>query len=76
MWGFFISKQFQEINMSEQDFVNEKEHAKIRKCSVSTLRQERHRGTGPAYYKINRLVLYKKTEILDFIENCKIETQG
>lgn len=55
-------------------FIDEHELAKLRKCSVSKLRQDRHKGIGIPYYKIGRKVLYKKTEAIEHIEAHRIQT--
>ena len=60
--------------MTSLDYLTEKEVAKIRRCSLSTLRQERHRGEGCPYFKINRSVLYRRDEVIKFIEQRRIET--
>ena len=60
--------------MTNSDFITEKEVAQIRKCSLSTLRQERHRGEGCPYYKKKRSVLYRRDEVVKYIESGRVET--
>lgn len=44
-------------------FLTEKELAARWKCAPGSLANERSRGTGPRYYKINRLVRYNLADI-------------
>lgn len=43
--------------------------AAIRDCSLATLERDRWAGTGVPFVKMGRLVRYRKSEILVWLEN-------
>lgn len=46
---------------------NEDQYARVRGFSVSTAQKERHRGDGPPYVKIGRLVRYRPEDVRAFV---------
>lgn len=53
-------------------FLTEKETAEITRMSMSTLRNDRSRGVGINYYKINRAVRYKLEDVMEWMDSRKI----
>jgi hypothetical protein len=47
--------------------------AKVRCVSVALLERERWEGTGPKYVKLGGRVLYRKADVLKWIEQCEKE---
>jgi hypothetical protein len=60
----------------QERFVNDIEAAKILSCSAQTLRNYRHLGKGPAYSKKNRMVRYKMSDLLDFMNSGRIDPEA
>ena len=54
-------------------FLTERELSQIVKRSIPTLRSDRHYGKGFPYYKNGRQILYKLDEVLEIVENGRIE---
>jgi hypothetical protein len=53
--------------------LNEKEGAKLLGVSATTLRQRiRYRGLV-RFYRVNRRILYKAGDLLDYLDRCKVE---
>jgi excisionase family DNA binding protein len=50
------------------DLLTITEAAQLLRCPVATLRYWRHRGTGPASFRIGRHVLYRQSDLDDWIE--------
>ena len=48
--------------------LTQREYAHLRRCSERTVERERVSGTGCRYIKIGRGVLYRRADVLDFIE--------
>jgi hypothetical protein len=51
-----------------EDLIDEREYARIRNCSVGTIRRERALGTGCPYIKIGAQVRYRPSSIREFLE--------
>lgn len=53
----------------DEDYLSPEEVAETFRMTKSQLAQLRYHGTGPRYYKpTGRLVLYKRSEVLAWIE--------
>lgn len=52
-------------------FVYAQDAAQIIGCTVSLLAAQRHRKTGPIFYKIGGRVQYDLADLLDYIDSCK-----
>jgi predicted DNA-binding transcriptional regulator AlpA len=48
----------------------EKQAADYLTRSVSSLRRDRKRGTGPTFLKIGRSVRYRRSELDEYISSC------
>jgi hypothetical protein len=53
---------------TDDDLLNEREAAQLRRQSVRTLQAERLRGEGCAYVKLGRSVRYRRCDVTAFIE--------
>jgi hypothetical protein len=62
------------MSQVQDRFVDDKEVAKITGRAVQTLRNDRFRGQGIPYSKIGRLCRYKISDVLEFCESKRIET--
>ena len=51
---------------------NQQSLAAVLNCSTQLLERNRWAGTGVPYIKIGRKVLYRKSDILDFLQQQKI----
>lgn len=61
-------------NRVQRQFVNEHQASELTGLAVSTLRNYRHQGKGPVYYKPGgKRVLYERNELLLYIESYKVE---
>ncbi|WP_028313223.1 helix-turn-helix transcriptional regulator [Desulfatibacillum aliphaticivorans] len=61
----------------EKVFLNEKEVSTLTGFALSTLRNWRSLGHGPAYHKVSaRAIRYEKGTVLAFMENHKIEPRN
>ena len=58
--------------MDTPKYINEKKVAEIMDCAVQTLRNQRFRGAGPPYSKINRAVRYRVDDVIQFMESRKV----
>jgi predicted DNA-binding transcriptional regulator AlpA len=58
---------------TDNRLLNERESAKLLGVSATTLRQRiRYRGLVK-FYRVNRRILYKASDLLDYLDRCKIE---
>ncbi len=55
-----------------ENLIDEYEAAQILSLSVTTLRNYRHLRKGPNYHKLGSSVRYKLSDIMEYIENCKV----
>lgn len=53
-------------------YLDEKQVAEITRLSVTTLRNWRHQGKGPAYIKIGRAVRYPLPDLIEFLEQRRV----
>lgn len=58
----------------EAIFLDETQVAELTGIALSTLRNRRFENKGIPYYRIGRSIRYKKEDVLDFIEKCRVET--
>ena len=58
--------------MDTRKYINEKRVAEIINCAVQTSRNQRFRGAGPPYSKINRAVRYRADDVIQFMESRKV----
>jgi excisionase family DNA binding protein len=50
-----------------KEFFTSKELAALLSCSEITLRNQRHKGEGIKFYKIGRLVRYRRKDVVDYL---------
>jgi len=62
--------------MEANRYLTEVQVATMTGFALSTLRNKRFIGEGIPYVKVGRSVRYSLTDVVDFMENCKIKTQG
>ena len=66
------------INAFEQSpdsaIFNEIDIAAVRGCSVATLQRDRWAGAGIPFIKINRAVRYRKSDVIEWLEQFKPQT--
>ena len=56
--------------------VNEIGAAEILSRAVQTMRNDRHLRQGPPYLKLGRSVRYKVSDLLDYMEKCRVDPEG
>ncbi len=56
-------------------YLNEKQVSEMTGRALSTLRNERFIGKGMPYIKIGKSVRYKLTDIIEFMDSRKVETE-
>ena len=57
-------------------YVNEKQASRITGIAVPTLRNDRSRGRGLPYIKLDRSVRYALYDLIEHMENRKITPKG
>ena len=57
-------------------YLSDNEVAVLTGMSVQTLRNWRFEGKGPAYSKIGRSVRYAEKDIIEYMENRRIEPRN
>ncbi len=57
-------------------YLNEKQVSEITGIALSTLRNNRFKGTGISYSKIGRSVRYNEADVAKFLEERKIRTES
>jgi len=63
--------------MLPQDaYINEKQAHATTGLALSTLRNNRWLGRGIPFYKIGKAVRYKLSDVLNYMERHRIETEG
>lgn len=60
----------------EVQYLTENEVSRITKRALQTLRNDRHEKRGIPYVKVGRSVRYKLTDVVEFMESRRIETEG
>ena len=62
------------INTDNQ-YINEVNVSDMTGMSVATLRNHRWLGKGIPYIKIGRTVRYQESEVLEYLENLRVQTK-
>ena len=62
------------INTDNQ-YINEVKVSDMTGMSVATLRNHRWLGIGIPYIKIGRTVRYQESEVLEYLENLRVQTK-
>jgi len=57
-------------------YLTEKEVQRITQRALPTLRNDRHKGKGIKYIKIGRSVRYSLSDVVDYMEKHKIQTEN
>jgi len=66
--------QFEKPIQDPEALFTTEQHAKLRSCSISTIRRERRERRGVPFIQINRnTVRYRRQDILDFIVARRVE---
>lgn len=60
------------VNEPDIVCVDEGRTSQIMGFAVQTLRNWRHLGTGPPYYKVGRAVRYRMKDIISFMEARRV----
>jgi len=67
------------MQKSAQDFTSplftEKQAARYLKRSVSSLRRDRKRGTGPGFVRIGKSIRYLRSEVDQYIFACGLNAK-
>jgi len=56
--------------------LTEREVADLLGLSVATLRAWRHRGKGPRFLRLGRLVRYLRSDLADFVRASAVDTRS
>jgi hypothetical protein len=59
--------------MNDSELLSEQAVSKEYRLSVPWQRKKRRMGNGPAFFKIGRLVRYRRQDIEKFLRSCLIE---
>jgi hypothetical protein len=59
-------------HVDEGEYILTAEYAAIRRIKPQTARKERVRGDGPPFYKLRTRCLYKRAEVLAWIDAHRI----
>lgn len=62
--------------MSETNYLLTEQAAEILHRNPRTLTNWRHQGVGPRYTKFGNRVLYRESDIYDFIEASAVEVEA
>ena len=61
-----------ENNSSHPLYLTERDVAKILSCSLSRLRQDRHKSRGLPYSKVGRSVRYSVADVETYMAQCRV----
>ena len=61
-----------ENNSSHPRYLTERDVAKILSCSLSRLRQDRHKIRGLPYSKMGRSVRYSAADVETYMVQCRV----
>lgn len=56
--------------------VSESLASEITGLAVKTLQQRRWLGKPPTYLKVGRLVRYRVSDLMDYLDSCTVEARG
>ena len=56
--------------------VSESLASEITGLAVKTLQQRRWLGKPPTYLKVGRLVRYRISDLMDYLDSCTVEARG
>ena len=56
-------------------YLTEREVSEITRRALPTLRNDRHKAQGIPYTKVGRSVRYLLTDVIDYMEGHKIQTE-
>jgi len=56
-----------------EEYLEEKSVRRQYALSVPWLRKRRCLGLPPKYYRVGRMIRYKRTDIEEFLQNCAVE---
>ena len=59
--------------MNDNELLSEQAVSKEYRLSVPWQRKKRRTGDGPAFFKIGRLIRYRREAIEEFLRSCLIE---
>ena len=62
--------------MEQDRYLTTAEVVQITGRKYQTWANERHQGRGVPYYKVGRSIRYKLSDILDFMERCRIDPEA
>ena len=65
----------QKQNTNREQYLPETLVSEITGMSVATLRNHRWLGKGIPYIKIGRTVRYQESEVLEYLENLRVQTK-
>jgi hypothetical protein len=54
-----------------EEFLLEDESARLLRLSPRTMQRHRQAGTGPPYRRLGGLVVYARTELLEWADSCR-----
>ena len=60
----------------DDEYVNDVIAAVFLGVNVQSLRNWRHKGTGPRYYKIGGAVRYLTSDLKEYFDNCIVNPIG
>jgi predicted DNA-binding transcriptional regulator AlpA len=60
------------MSLSESDYLDDAEVARLLKVSLITLKHWRRRATGPAYFRIGRKIRYLRCDVDTWLTSRKV----
>ena len=66
------TKTHVESNLSHPRYLTEREVAQLLSCSLSRLRQDRHKSRGLPYSKMGRSVRYSVADVSAYMTKCRV----
>lgn len=64
------------IDTKASEFLNDVQAAALINYSPKTLRNYRHARRGPTYHKIGKKILYRRKDLLAWVEKHRIDPEG
>lgn len=59
---------------AEQRLLKTDEAAEILRLSTDWLHRARSKGKGPRFVRLGRIVFYRRSDLLEYVENSLVET--